>query len=55
MIQEYAAFNAVVNGDGYYEPHMVKQIPDDNGGSGKEYQSGPSASAGIHENAGFWC
>ena len=32
MIQEYAAFNAVVNGGYYYEPHMVKQILDDNGG-----------------------
>ena len=32
MIQEYAAFNAVVNGGYYYEPHMVKQILDDNSG-----------------------
>ena len=32
MIQELAAFNAVVNGGYYYQPHMVKQVLDDNGG-----------------------
>ena len=31
MIQEYAAFNAVVNGGYYYEPHMVDKITNSNG------------------------
>ena len=29
MIQEAAAFCAVVNGGYYYQPHMVKQILND--------------------------
>lgn len=32
MIQEAAAFCAVVNGGYYYQPHMVKQILNDQGG-----------------------
>lgn len=32
MLQELAAFNAVVNGGYYYKPHMVKQILDGSGG-----------------------
>ncbi|MFQ9153475.1 MAG: penicillin-binding transpeptidase domain-containing protein [Blautia sp.] len=32
MIQEIAAFSAVVNGGYYYQPHMVKQILNDQGG-----------------------
>lgn len=32
MIQEAAAFCAVVNGGYYYQPHMVKQIVNDQGG-----------------------
>ena len=32
MIQEIAAFSAVVNGGYYYQPHMVKQIINDQGG-----------------------
>lgn len=32
MIQELAAFNAVVNGGYYYQPRVVKQIVDENGG-----------------------
>lgn len=35
MIQEYAAFSAVVNGGFYYQPHMVKQILDSDGGVAK--------------------
>ena len=53
MIQEYAAFNAVVNGGYYYEPHMVKQILDDNSGVVKNINPVPSASAGIHEKCRF--
>lgn len=32
MIQNAAAFCSVINGGDYYEPHMVKQIVDENGG-----------------------
>lgn len=32
MIQNGAAFCSVINGGKYYEPHMVKQIVDENGG-----------------------
>lgn len=32
MIQNGAAFCSVINGGNYYEPHMVKQIVDENGG-----------------------
>ena len=32
MVQELAAFCAVVNGGYYYKPHMVKQVLDSNGG-----------------------
>lgn len=32
MIQNGAAFSSVVNGGNYYEPHMVKQIVNENGG-----------------------
>lgn len=32
MVQELAAFNAVVNGGYYYQPHVVKQVLDANGG-----------------------
>ncbi|MGI6018202.1 MAG: peptidoglycan D,D-transpeptidase FtsI family protein [Marvinbryantia sp.] len=32
MLQELAAFNAVVNGGYYYKPHVVKQILDGDGG-----------------------
>lgn len=32
MIQELAAFNAVVNGGYYYQPHLVKQVLDASGG-----------------------
>lgn len=35
MIQEWAAFSAVVNGGYYYRPHMVKQVLDENGGVAK--------------------
>ncbi len=38
MIQELSAFNAVVNGGFYYEPHMVKQILDANGGVAKNIE-----------------
>jgi len=31
MIQEMAAFLSVINGGNYYQPHVVKQILDDNG------------------------
>ena len=33
MIQIGAAFCSVINGGDYYEPHMVKQIVDENGGT----------------------
>lgn len=32
MVQELAAFSAVVNGGNYYQPRVVKQILDENGG-----------------------
>ena len=32
MIQNGAAFCSVINGGDYYEPHIVKQIVDENGG-----------------------
>ncbi|MGN0438948.1 MAG: peptidoglycan D,D-transpeptidase FtsI family protein [Lachnospiraceae bacterium] len=32
MIQNAAAFCSVINGGDYYEPHVVKQIVDENGG-----------------------
>lgn len=32
MVQEFAAFCAVVNGGYYYKPHLVKQVLDANGG-----------------------
>lgn len=35
MIQLGAAFSSIVNGGYYYEPHVVKQILDDNGGTVK--------------------
>lgn len=35
MIQELAAFSAVVNGGYYYQPQMVKQVLDANGGVAK--------------------
>lgn len=35
MIQEFAAFSAVVNGGCYYQPHVVKQILDADGGVAK--------------------
>ncbi len=35
MIQEWAAFSAVVNGGYYYRPHMVRQVLDENGGVAK--------------------
>lgn len=33
MMQIGAAFSSVINGGNYYEPHMVKQIVDENGGT----------------------
>lgn len=33
MMQIGAAFSSVINGGDYYEPHMVKQIVDENGGT----------------------
>lgn len=33
MMQIGAAFSSVINGGDYYEPHMVKQILDENGGT----------------------
>lgn len=38
MIQEYAAFSAVVNGGYYYRPHLVKQILDADGGVAKSIE-----------------
>jgi len=38
MIQELAAFNAVVNGGYYYQPHMVKQVMDAGGGVAKNLE-----------------
>jgi stage V sporulation protein D (sporulation-specific penicillin-binding protein) len=38
MIQEYAAFSAVVNGGYYYQPHLVKQILDADGGVAKNIE-----------------
>lgn len=38
MIQEMMAFCAVVNGGYYYQPHMVRQILDENGGVVKNIQ-----------------
>lgn len=38
MVQEFAAFCAVVNGGYYYRPHMVKQILDSNGGVAKNIE-----------------
>lgn len=35
MLQEYAAFSAVVNGGHYYRPHMVRQVLDSKGGVAK--------------------
>lgn len=35
MVQEWAAFSAVVNGGYYYRPHMVRQVLDENGGVAK--------------------
>lgn len=37
MIQEAAAFCSVVNGGYYYQPHIVKQVLNDNGGVVKSY------------------
>ena len=39
MVQEWAAFNAVVNGGYYYRPRMVKQIQDSTGGVVKSIDS----------------
>lgn len=38
MIQEYAAFSAVINGGYYYRPHLVKQILDADGGVAKSIE-----------------
>lgn len=38
MIQELAAFCAVVNGGYYYKPHVVKQVLDSNGGVAKNIE-----------------
>lgn len=38
MMQEYAAFSAVVNGGYYYQPHLVKQILDADGGVAKSIE-----------------
>ncbi len=38
MLQELAAFSAVVNGGYYYKPHMVKQILDGDGGVAKNIE-----------------
>lgn len=35
MVQEFAAFSAVVNGGYYYQPHLVRQILDVDGGVAK--------------------
>lgn len=38
MVQEFAAFCAVVNGGYYYRPHVVKQVLDSNGGVAKNIE-----------------
>ena len=38
MVQEFAAFSAVVNGGYYYQPHLVRQVLDANGGVAKSVE-----------------
>ena len=54
MIQEISAMAAAINGGIYYQPHLVKEITDEDGKGGF---TGPCGfrSGGCNAGDGFFC
>ena len=49
MVQELAAFSAVINGGYYYKPHVVGQITNSDGGVVKNVEPNFDASAHLRQ------